>query len=92
MSDYDFLNERHWLPGEGKIDWVEVVDTLEEVGYDGVLLYELGLNPPNTIERRALSYADFYNNYKSLTAKQPPEVFGKPIDEACLKNAYIQPK
>ena len=92
VSDYDFLNERHWLPGEGKIDWVGVVDSLESVGYDGVLLYELGLTPPNTIDRRELTYADFYNNYLSLVNKRPPEVFGKPIDEVCLKNAYIQPK
>ena len=92
VSDYDFLNERHWLPGEGKIDWVDVIDALEEVGYDGVLLYELGLTPPNTIDRRELCYADFYNNYLSLVNKRPPEVFGKPIDEACLKNAYVQPK
>lgn len=57
-----------------------------------MLLYELGLTPPNTIDRRELTYADFYNNYLSLVNKRPPEVFGKPIDEACLKNAYVQPK
>ena len=24
VSDYDFINERHWLCGEGKIDWLSL--------------------------------------------------------------------
>ncbi len=34
-SDYDFINERHWLPGEVKIDWITLISVLEEVGYSG---------------------------------------------------------
>jgi sugar phosphate isomerase/epimerase len=33
VSDYDFINERHWLPYEGDINWVDVVTALEEAGY-----------------------------------------------------------
>lgn len=43
VSDYDFINERHWLPGEGQIDWAKLKNTLDEVSYNGCWLYELGL-------------------------------------------------
>jgi sugar phosphate isomerase/epimerase len=42
VSDYDFLNERHWLPGEGDVDWKSLFNTFDEVGYTGPILYELG--------------------------------------------------
>ncbi len=41
VSDYDFVDERHLLPGEGKNDWKAIVAALEEVGYEGRFLYEL---------------------------------------------------
>ena len=53
VSDYDFRNERHWMPGEGKVDWVELVTALEEVGYDGPFLYEVNFEAgsPSTAGR-----------------------------------------
>lgn len=42
VSDYDFTDEKHWLPGEGKNDWECIMRTLEEVGYNGRFLYETG--------------------------------------------------
>ncbi len=41
ISDYDFINERHMLPGDGLIDWMAVIGALEKVGYDGVFNYEV---------------------------------------------------
>ena len=79
ISDYDFINERHWLPGEGSIDWVSVISLLEEVGYDGYWLYEIGLETPWSIERnRELTYTDFRDHYISLMRKEIPYVIGKP--------------
>ena len=43
VSDYDFEDERHWLPGEGKIDWRELIAGLKKCGYGGVWMYELDL-------------------------------------------------
>lgn len=40
MSDYDRKNERHWLPGEGVIDWMELLTVLVEAGYPGPFIYE----------------------------------------------------
>lgn len=43
ISDYDFVDERHWMPGMGKIDWQELRGLLEGIGYDGPFLYECRL-------------------------------------------------
>lgn len=40
ISDHDYINERHWLPGEGKIDWQRLIGALESIGYTGVFNYE----------------------------------------------------
>lgn len=40
VSDCDYVNERHWLPGRGKIEWHKVLAALESFGYDGVFNYE----------------------------------------------------
>ena len=63
VSDYDFLNERHWLPGEGKINWNEVYSTLVKCGYSGVWMYEVTSGSSNTITReRALLPEDYVRN------------------------------
>ena len=41
VSDFDYVDERHWLPGQGSIDWQKVISALEKIGYDGVFNYEL---------------------------------------------------
>lgn len=42
ISDYDFVNECHWLPYEGQIDWAAFLrDLREKARYDGVLMYEV---------------------------------------------------
>lgn len=90
ISDYDFRNERHWLPGEGMIDWVELVGLLEKTGYKGPWLYELGLKAPESINRRELTYADFYNNYLECVGKQKPTALGVPNAEVVERLAYYK--
>ena len=41
ISDYDFIDERHWLPGEGKNDWNAILAALQAVGYAGPFMYEV---------------------------------------------------
>lgn len=42
ISDYDFVNECHWLPYEGQIDWAAFLrDLREKARYEGVLMYEV---------------------------------------------------
>lgn len=67
ISDYDFIDERHWLPGEGKLDWGAVVKALEDVGYNGVWLYEIAFEAPDTITRdKVLTCKDFAENAKKI--------------------------
>lgn len=78
VSDYDTINERHWLPGEGVIDWISLIGALDKVGYDGPFLYEVHFEAPNTIIReRALNCKDIRANFDSLVSGTIPAPFGK---------------
>ena len=50
VSDYDFIDERHLLPGEGKNDWAAIVDALEHVDYSGPWMYEVGSRGKYTLK------------------------------------------
>ena len=69
ISDYDFVNERHWMPGEGKIDWKRVMDILDEINYNGAMIYEVprGRLVIDTIKReRDLEPGDYRRNADEL--------------------------
>lgn len=91
VSDYDLRNERHWLPYEGKNDWVELVTLLENAGYAGPFMYEIPCNAPHSIARRPITFADFYENYTACVTKQLFETFGVPDEAVCVADAYVQP-
>ncbi len=79
VSDYDNVNERHWLPGEGVLDWQKILKALADTGYRGPWLYELGFRCPKTILRdRDLTCADFARNAEELFAGKAPTVFARP--------------
>ena len=79
ISDRDNINERHWLPGEGVLDWNAILDVLNEVGYNGVWMYEIGFGIPKTILRdRELTCADFTRNAREVFARQKPTVISRP--------------
>ena len=81
ISDYDFIDERHWLPGEGKVDWKAVYKTLVEGGYNGAWMYEVGFGTPTkTLHRpRDLVCADFVRNANEIFAGKPLTVIGTPL-------------
>ena len=58
ISDHDYIDERHWLPGEGSIDWMALLAAFEAVGYDGVFNYE-----------SAGTLAEIKENYDRLFAR-----------------------
>ena len=70
VSDYDFVDEKHWLPYEGQNDWVGIVTALEEVGYTGPWMYEIGSGNPKMLTRsRDLTAKDLYDNYTAMVNK-----------------------
>lgn len=78
VSDRDDINERHWLPGEGILDWKRIIDAFNSTGYKGAWIYEISLDPPPTIDRRTLTYSDFVTNAKQIFAKEELTVIGTP--------------
>ncbi len=61
ISDYDFIDERHLLPGKGKIDWNAFIGALEKVGYDGVFNYEVNASAEEIKE----NYVKLFENYNN---------------------------
>lgn len=67
VSDYDFVDERHQLPGEGMIDWEKLMTHLETLGYNGPWMYELSLKPtPNRRTGPELTLEDLISNFRKL--------------------------
>ncbi len=42
VTDNDGIVEKHWIPGEGVIDWKELFAELEKINYDSTMIAELG--------------------------------------------------
>ena len=79
VSDFDGINERHWLPGEGIIEWDKLYSKLISIGYCGPWLYEISLLPNvRTIARRPLEFSDFYNNAMEIFEGKRPTPIGIP--------------
>lgn len=75
ISDYDFVEERHWLPGEGKIDWAALYNNLRDAGYNGVWNYEVAMRGPKFDERgRELTFADLGRNAAEIFSGKKPTV------------------
>jgi len=65
ISDYDFVDEKHRLPGDGLNNWRGLFAQLERAGYDGPMLYEVSRKPK---ERDEISLARLVENMKKLAA------------------------
>lgn len=52
LSDYDFENERHWIPGEGQIEWGPLWKGIREAGYEGIFMFECYGEPNQLLEAR----------------------------------------
>lgn len=69
ISDYDFVKERHWFPGKGKINWPKLYSLLKEYGYNGVLLHELGLSETKEEDGDGgPTFKDLYNFTRQVIA------------------------
>ena len=57
VSDYDGLDERHWIPMSNEeciIDWARLIYNLKQVGYKGTFGYEATRDPSEIMENYQL--------------------------------------
>ena len=59
ISDYDYVDEKHWLPGQGNIDWEKLIGVLKEADYRGAFNYEVS----NTLEEIRENYDMLFCKY-----------------------------
>ena len=50
ISDYDGEDERHWLPGQGIMNWNAVIGNLVSAGYQGPFMFECSGTPEEKME------------------------------------------
>lgn len=85
ISDFDFDNERHWLPGEGDIRWPELMNDLFESGYRGPVMFEVSVGAPATITRPGpISFDRFVSVARDLIDLRQPEAYGKRLENLGL--------
>ncbi len=65
ISDYDFIDERHRLPGDGVNNWTGIFAQLERAGYDGPMMYEVPCQPK---DRDELTVEQLSENMRALSA------------------------
>ncbi|MBE7038447.1 MAG: sugar phosphate isomerase/epimerase [Ruminococcaceae bacterium] len=61
VSDYDFVDEQHWLPLCGKINWKSIINELKKVGYDGIFTYEVPSKDSVTVAEIKENYIKLMN-------------------------------
>jgi len=64
LSDYDGIDEKHWMPGEGVIDWQAFMLALQEIDYTGPFNYEAKPHGDTPAEK----IRDLEANFQMLTA------------------------
>ncbi|MFC1477224.1 sugar phosphate isomerase/epimerase family protein [candidate division KSB1 bacterium] len=64
ISDYDGEDERHWLPGEGIINWNNVIGNLVTAGYGGPFMFECRGTPEEKIECWEKLKNDYFTSLK----------------------------
>jgi len=67
VSDYDFVDEKHWLPGTGMINWDRLINTLIEVGYNGPWMHEVDFEYSDVLGRD-ITFEDLADKVNTILA------------------------
>ena len=70
-SDYDGIDERHWMPFAGIVDWGGYANALRDVGYAGAFVYETKAEGNTAVERLAKVHANFQRILEAARTDQP---------------------
>ena len=68
ISDYDFMDEKHWFPGEGGIDWKELIGLLKSINYCGPFMNEIACKISGE-DSPLRTYAELYETNSKLLDK-----------------------
>ena len=60
VSDHDGIFEKHWMPKQGVNNWMEIINALEKIGYEGAFTYELYQ------DKFGYTYGQIRENYEML--------------------------
>lgn len=69
ISDYDGIDERHWLPGVGIINWTNVISELVRAGYKGPFMFEASRRKPaadGTTDKTKLTAEELVGSFNRL--------------------------
>jgi len=58
-SDYDGVDEKHWPPLRGVIDWAAFLAALQAAGFTGPFHYEAALDGKTPAEKLAFVQANY---------------------------------
>lgn len=64
LSDYEMEDEKHWVPGDGKIDWKEIMNLLDNSNYCGPMMFEVKYRKDGKIPTLQDVKTGFYNAIK----------------------------
>jgi sugar phosphate isomerase/epimerase len=53
ISDCDEVDEKHWLPGKGVLNWPAFMQALREIDYEGPFTYECEVEGQSLVEKLA---------------------------------------
>lgn len=68
LSDYDFVDEKHWIPGKGDIDWNELIQLLKGINYTGPYMNESRSRMECEVEERH-TYKELHDASKEILVK-----------------------
>lgn len=68
ISDYDGVDEKHWMPFKGIIDWGAFANALSDIDYSGAFIYEANLEG-NTITEKLDNIISNFSDIISVASK-----------------------
>jgi len=66
LSDYDGVDEKHWLPGQGVIDWPAFMQALRDIDYQGPFNYECSFPQDAAPAKRLHMLTDNFQRLRGL--------------------------
>jgi len=69
ISDYDGIDERHWMPFSGVVDWGAFANALRDIQYSGGFIYEATLEG-DTMEERLENVFDNFQRILTTAASE----------------------